>query len=125
MIHSEFLDRIALLADDTLPAAEMPAVFRHLSECDACRSQYLMMLRVSRAVRQTDDDNVPQSADAKFGILGGAPAARPASSSVLLSVGAVLMMLVMAYVFGSAQETQLLVQYRSAMPSSMNSSSTR
>lgn len=127
MNHDEMLKRIARLTDDVLPVAEQADVFCHLGECEECRTQYMMMMRVNRAVRQMPVTEIPAALDARFAALGTVPVLHRTVrlSSVVLSAGAVLMMLTMSYLFGTIQESQLLAQYRSMGSATVNTTSIR
>lgn len=118
MNHDEQIERISLLMDDALPPSEQPGLFTHLAECEECRQAYARMHRLSRSVRHLPEVDVPSALDAKFRILAmGTPPRAVTVPSVMLSFGAVVMMFLFIYLFGSAQEARMMSQYRESVPS--------
>ncbi len=117
MNHQTIHEQISLLIDDALDAEEQSTVFRHLSECEECRTFFQRTQRVSRAMQRLTDTPVPEAMDQKFGILGAGLQVRPTGSlrSALVSVGAVLVMTVFIYIIGTVQAEGGMQQYHSTV----------
>jgi anti-sigma factor RsiW len=117
MNHQTIQQQISVLIDDVLDAEEQSTVFRHLSDCEECRTFFQRTQRVSRAMHRLTDSPVPDAMDQKFGILDAGLQVRPTASlrSALVSVGAVLLMSVFIYIIGTVQAEGTMQQYHNTV----------
>lgn len=117
MNHQTIQEQIGLLIDDALDTEEQSMVFRHLSECEECRTFFQRTQRLSRAMHRLPDVPVPHALDLKFSMLGAGLQERPASPvrSAVVSIGAVLLMSFFIYIIGTVQAEATLQQYQSTV----------
>lgn len=116
-------EQISQLLDNELSAGELQSMFRHLSECEECRTFFLRAKEIHDSIQSLEYSTAPNEIDQKFAVLGMEEQSHSIFSrkftisvpSALYSVGAAIIMSLFIYVVGNIQEKSLLSQYQQTM----------
>jgi len=120
-------EQISQFLDNELHDEELQPMFHHLGECEECRKFFLQAKEICDSAKTLEYLTAPNEIDQKFAVLGMEQKQKSilsrqftiSVSSVISSVGAVIVILLFIYVSGTIQEKQIAEQYRQTMNLSM------
>jgi hypothetical protein len=120
MNHDINKEQISQLLDNELAGGFVQPLFQHLAECEECRTFFLRANAIQEAAKGLKPVSVPGEIDRKFSVLAIGDQRSTILNrtitisipSVIMSVGALIMMTLCIYIIGSIQEKNLTAQYQ-------------